>query len=127
MCLSAAGKIVMEEWKNTASVRENITLDEWVVMPNHLHGLIVIAGASHETPHRGVSTGGWKSGSLGAIVGQFKSVCTKRIRAGGYDFAWQPRYFDRVIRNEHALRETRDYIRNNPLRWDLDLNNPNNL
>ncbi len=128
MHLSGAGMIVMEEWQNTARIRENITLDEWVVMPNHLHGIIVITGAPHrETPHRGVSTGGWRSGSLGAIIGQFKSVCTKRIRADGFDFAWQTRYFDRVIRSEPALQEVREYIRKNPLRWELDLNNPKNL
>ena len=63
-------------------------------------------GAHKETPHRGVSTDGlqpsywWKPNSLGSIIGQFKSVCTKRIRKMRYrDFAWQPRFYDRIIRN----------------------------
>jgi len=131
--LSPAGEIVAEEWQKTELLRCNVNLDEWVIMPNHLHGIIVI---NSETPHRGVSTIGCGrdvpvarllKGSLGAIVGQFKSVCTKRIWAIGHDFAWQPRFHDEIIRDEKSLDVIREYIRNNPLKWDLDENNPHNL
>jgi putative transposase len=69
MRLSPAGEIVAEEWQKTAAIRENVSLDEWVVMPNHVHGIIIINGEEKprrevpyretcqwETPHRGVST-----------------------------------------------------------------------
>lgn len=58
MILSPIGKIVDEEWRRTPSVRSNVSLDEWVIMPNHLHGIIVIEEKSIivETPRRGVST-----------------------------------------------------------------------
>jgi putative transposase len=124
VCLSPIGEIVAEEWQKTPQIRPNVELDEWVVMPNHVHGIIVItAAAAVETPRRGVSTG-----SLGAIVGQIKSVCTKRIWAAGYtDFGWQSRFYDRIIRDEMALARTREYIRNNPLKWERDRNNPANV
>ncbi len=65
---------------------------------------------------------------MGAIIGQFKSVRTKRIhRAGRLEFAWQPRFYDHVIRNDRVLQAIRQYIADNPLKWHLDRNHPENL
>jgi putative transposase len=116
------------------TVRSNVVLDRWVVMPDHLHGIVVIRDPV-ETPRRGVSTrtsslpaSRLRPDSLGSIIGHFKSVCTKRIRAAGvHDFSWQSRYYDRIIRNQGALTKVRQYIDQNPLGWDLDVNNPTNL
>jgi putative transposase len=132
--LSMAGEITAEEWQRTEQVRSNVVLDRWVVMPNHLHGIIVIRNPV-ETPRRGVSTRAssapaspLRPDSLGSIIGQFKSVCTKRIRAAGVrDFCWQTRFYDRIVRNEGALSKVRQCIDQNPVRWDLDVNNPTNL
>ncbi|MBS1250527.1 MAG: hypothetical protein MAG431_02121 [Chloroflexi bacterium] len=141
MHLSPIGKIVAEEWQKTEAIRENVTLDEWVIMPNHLHGIIMIHERdprSVETSRRGVSTDRgssteqgdspttkaiqhWKPGSLGAIIGQIKSVCTKRIWAAGYDeFGWQSRFYDHIIRDQASLDRIRAYIRNNPKEWEDD-------
>jgi REP element-mobilizing transposase RayT len=143
MRVSTVGSVVLGEWQQTARVRENVELDAFVVMPNHIHGIIVIKNSlvetigpivSHaeetthrkiETTHRVVSTRNksktLQPNSLGSIVGQFKSVCTKRIRAAGFhDFAWQPGYYDHVIRDEKDLERIREYIMMNPSRWDLD-------
>jgi REP element-mobilizing transposase RayT len=100
-----------------------VDLDEWVIMPNHLHGISVINEPYNvvETPHRGVSTT-WKSGTLGAIINQFKSEYTKRIRAVG----WQSRFYDHIIRDDKSLRRIRVYIRNNPPKWTEDEINPGN-
>jgi putative transposase len=137
--LSAAGKIVAEEWQNTPRVRPYLALDEWQIMPNHLHAILIIRdvetprwGVSPtETFHRNVSTSVrplLKSHSLGSIIGQFKSVCTKRIwAAGSRDFAWQTRFYDHVIRDPASLEKIRDYIRHNPLMWATDRDNPENL
>jgi putative transposase len=132
MRLSPIGEIVAEEWRKTPQIRPNVELDEWIVMPNHVHGIIVITVTAVvvETPRRGVSTtmGGLTAGSLGAIVGQIKSVCTKRIWAAGYtDFGWQSQFYDRIIRDELTLERVREYIRNNPLKWERDRNNPANV
>ena len=137
---SEIGDLVVEEWLRTPHVRAGMSLDEWVVMPNHLHGIIVIEGTgavagreinrasganrgSAETPRRGISTrqgnSTLRAGSLGAIIGQFKSVSTKRICALGYHrFAWQPRFYDHVVRDDSSLARIRQYILDNPARWE---------
>ncbi|MEK7248333.1 MAG: transposase, partial [Chloroflexota bacterium] len=133
--LSEAGRIVDEEWRRTADVRPDVAIDEYVVMPNHVHGIIVLNRApsntivtTEKTPHRGVSTARLAPGSLGAIVGQFKSVCTKRIRdAGMTDFGWQVRFYDHIIRDEESLNRIRQYIVDNPLKWELEQETPENL
>jgi putative transposase len=123
MHLSPIGEIVAEEWQKTPLIRPNVRLDEWVIMPNHLHGIIIIEPV--ETSRRDVSTtttpSRLKAGSLGAIIGQVKSICTKRIWAIGYtDFAWQTRFYDHIIRNESSLKRIREYIVNNPAEWKED-------
>ena len=92
MKLSVVGKIVSEEWIKTEQIREYVQLDEWVIMPNHFHGIVIINNdnvmCNVETPRRGVSTTSnrnpchkleWKSHSLGSIICQFKSITTKRF------------------------------------------------
>lgn len=134
--LSPIGVIVEEEWRKTEHVRGSVELDVFVVMPNHIHGIIVIKESfvettgpvvSHalETTHRVVSTKNktktLKPNSLGAIVGQFKSISTKRIRkAGSNGFEWQSRYYDHVIRDLKDLERIREYIAMNPSRWNSD-------
>lgn len=150
MQLSPAGEIVAEEWKKTEQIRTTVTLDQWIVMPNHLHGIVVINEipsahttrneipsvetirngiASVETTRRVVSTRKTlKPNSLGSIVGQFKSASTKRIHMAGYtEFAWQPRYYDHIIRNERSLNKVRQYIADNVMRWEFDRNHPSGL
>jgi putative transposase len=102
MILSPAGCIVAQELINTGQVRTNVTIESWVVMPNHVHAIIAI-NEPVETPRRGVSTkeNPWRSGTLGAIINQFRSICTKRIRKMGINnFAWQARFYDHILRNE---------------------------
>ncbi|MCJ7569855.1 MAG: hypothetical protein MUO58_20285 [Anaerolineales bacterium] len=73
MCLSETGRIVSEEWSKNEIIRSNIALDDWIIMPNHIHGILVIVerAANVETPCQGVSTiSKWKPGTLGAIINQ---------------------------------------------------------
>ena len=154
MQLSPVGKIVTEEWQKTAQIRSYIELNEWVIMPNHLHGIIIIKNQPppplEETPrwgvsqqatfhpeetfqpktfHRNVSTKSrLKPKSLGSIIGQIKTACTRRIWEAGFDdFEWQDRFYDHIIRDDESLHYIRQYIINNPLKWELDKNNPANL
>jgi REP element-mobilizing transposase RayT len=143
MVLSSIGSIVADEWQRTPNVRPNVMLDEWMVMPNHLHSIVVLQDRSAEMPRHGRDApprrdgppgrlygaagtsrpppGRLLAGSIGAIVGQVKSVCTKRIWAAGYaDFAWQPRFHDHVIRDHESLDRIRQYIANNPAKWEED-------
>lgn len=131
MQLSAIGQIVAEEWQKTEQIRSNVQIDAWVVMPNHLHGIVIIRNHDVETFRRNVSTtdkSRLKSNSLGSIIGQFKSVCTKRIWAAGFtDFKWQTRFYDQIVRDRESVSRIREYIINNPIRWESDKNNPKNV
>jgi len=93
MRLSDIGKIVHEEWVKTKSIRKNVELDEFIIMPNHIHGIIIIntvettgsvvSKNNNEMTHRVIFTTLQKN-SLGSIIGQFKSVCTKIIRKNNH-------------------------------------------
>jgi putative transposase len=175
--LSALGRIVEEEWKALPRHFPNIRLDAFVVMPNHIHGIIVITdtavGATRTAPtdhivrathplHPGTSANvtplpnepvdnhagsplpapdeqpesrdgsplrpnGPTPGSLGAIIGQFKSRATKRIWAlpeYAHTPIWQRNYYERIIRNETELKNIWNYIDMNPERWSEDQMHP---
>ena len=120
--LSPAGRAVAQEWERTGEVRSDAPADALVVMPDHVHGILALRTGGEdagETPHRGVSTGGpeaWRPGVLGAVVGRWKSECTRRIRTRHPAFAWQPRFHDRIIRSDRHLEQARRYIAENPMR-----------
>ena len=126
MHLNPAGRIAEEEWLKTATVRHNVQLDEWVLMPNHLHGIIVITEmwATHRVAPtvKGFGQGPGRS-SLGAIIGQYKSCVTRRLRKELHWTSrpvWQRNYYDRIVRNDDELNAVRQYIENNPKAWELD-------
>ncbi len=141
MVLNAFGEIVWACWREIPEHFPHVELDAFVVMPNHVHGIIFIVdvvgslhagathvGATHASPLRGDAPRGPASGSLGAIVGSFKSAVTQRINAlrntPGAP-VWQRNYYEHIIRTERALNAIRRYIAENPLRWHLDRYNPN--
>jgi REP element-mobilizing transposase RayT len=127
--LSPAGLIVEEEWRRTPTVRPNVGLDEFVVMPNHVHGIVVLTGDSGKTSQRDISTKSrLRPHSFGAMIGQFKSVCTKQIRGAGFSkFSWQARFYEHIIRDERSLESIRQYIEDNPAKWEFDEDNPKNF
>ena len=133
--LSAAGRAARECWLEIPKHFTNVTLDAFVIMPDHLHGMVIITdtldrssvGAQHAAPLR--RTGGSAvlarpegpaRGSLGAIVRAFKSAATKRINAMRHkagDSVWQRNYYDRIIRDVRELQRARRYVYLNPSRW----------
>lgn len=133
VALSDAGKIIRDELLKTVQIRPNVELDEWIIMPNHIHVIFVINDVERgfvETCGRmslqGNRTNQFSkpiSGSLSMIVGNFKAMVTKRCRENGLDFAWQRLFYDHIIRNETALHKIRAYIKNNPQMWNRDRNN----
>jgi len=130
MTLNGWGKIVRDEWLRTESVRPNVKLDSFIIMPNHLHGIIHLAhvGATRRVAPTGKEKpDGPKAGSLGSILGQFKSVTIKRIKAENRNTGisvWQRNYYERVIRDESELEKIREYIVYNPQKWLTDRENP---
>ena len=126
MRLNSLGEIAREEWLRTEIVRKNVSMDAFVIMPNHFHGILLMDDSCRgEAAPRPVM-----AGSIGAILGQFKSIVTKRINALRDNPGcpvWQRNYYEHVVRNEGDLANIRQYIANNPLKWDLDENNPVNV
>ncbi len=123
--LSTAGLITKECIEKIHDIFKDTNLVGYVIMPNHIHAIISIVerhGVDVETPQWDVSTKDpWKPGTLGVIINQYKSTCTKRIRAAGYsNFSWQPSYYDHIIRSENEQKKIYDYIRGNPDQWSDD-------
>ena len=117
--LSEAGEMVQKTWKILASRFQNIRLDESIIMPNHFHSIIMIIEKTFA--------------SIGDIVGTFKSITTHEYIVGVKNSGWPPfdtrlwqrNYWERIIRNEKELDRIREYIRNNPIKWQSDAENPN--
>jgi len=137
--LNQYGRIVEAEWKKSTIIRREIELDIWVVMPNHMHGIVCIVHNEIVWAH---GQGGppcifdraplqhlyRKPRSLGSFISGFKSSTTKRInqiRGTPGARVWQRNYYDRIIRNQGELDQLRLYIQDNPLKWELDEYYPN--
>ena len=129
--LSAVGEIAAQCWAENPQHHAGIELDEWIIMPNHVHGIIVLV----ETVQCTVSTVAKNqmaaisptTGSLSVAVRSFKSAVTKFAHNAGHEFAWQERFWDHIIRNEAELNRIRNYIRANPSKWENDQNNDDGL
>jgi len=133
LLLNDAGRMVTAEWLALPARFPTIELDAFVVMPNHLHGIIVtttipVGAALVAAPMPSIKT----TPSLGSIVGAFKSRATVEYILGVKTHAWpafhgrlwQRNYYEHVIRNDESLDRIRQYIYDNPARWAHDPDNP---
>ena len=134
MEVSGLGSIVRETWNAIPRHFAQVNLHDFVIMPNHVHGLIEIAcqaGAQHAAPlqqtsHANLGSPAVKAGSLSAIVRSFKAAVTLRARKelGWSGEIWQRNYFERVVRDGQEFSDASRYIAENPLMWELDKENP---
>ncbi|MCG8345555.1 MAG: transposase [Chlorobiales bacterium] len=151
MILNDAGSMVQLAWDAIPVKYPGIETDEFVVMPNHVHGIIVITDSTvgatprgcpnvGDTQHdlqedgqaRGPAPTNHQPFSLPDVMHRFKSMTTNAYIQGVRKHGWKPfngklwqrNYFERVIRNERELNRIREYIEKNPLRWVLDRENP---
>ena len=116
--LSSAGQIVESIWSGLPGRFAGIEIDAYVVMPNHFHGIVMVPdwvdGARESA-----------STALGAIIRAFKAASCRAVRTSNQsEFGWQRNYYEHVIRNEADLDRVRRYVVENPLRWELDEENP---
>jgi len=149
--LNEIGRILEEEWLRTAIIRSNILIDSYVIMPNHIHGIIILneditVGANCHSPRNKIQNDlinnrayidtplqnsfHSPSKTIGAIVRGFKSITTKRInkiRNTVGNPVWQRNYYEHIIRNDKELNNIRDYIANNIIQWSFDTENPQNI
>jgi putative transposase len=136
MILNNAGHIAKICWHGIPNHFQAVHLDEFIVMPNHMHGIVVIhdrRGTACRAQYNGTVLQGTAcraptvekfgkpiSGSIATIVRSFKSATTKQInilqKTSG-EALWQRNYWERIIRNDHELHAVRQYIRNNPAQW----------
>jgi REP element-mobilizing transposase RayT len=130
MAFNEYGNAINETWIWLGEQYEYIMLDEYIVMPNHFHGILVI----HEDGRGGSRTAPTydpvKRKPLGRLIGAFKTVSTKRIneiRKTPGSVVWQRNYYEHIIRNQHDLHDIRQYILYNPLRWEEDESYPGRL
>lgn len=150
MILSQAGETAKDEWLRSPVIRPdmNLTLDEWVVMPNHIHGILIIGrnefNNKEKNPAINTTNGdddiknsihlekeqqnkfGPQRKNIGSVIRGYKSSVTTQVRKNIPDFEWQERFHDHVIRDEESLNRIRLYIKNNPRNWKGDRFNPDN-
>jgi len=127
MVLDDAGRVAWRCWRDIPNHFPHAELDEFVVMPNHVHGIIVIGGdddvvgAKNFSPLRSAGT----SKIIGSMVRGFKTGVTKWMRQNTpiHD-VWQRNYYEHIVRNESELNRIRQYIINNPGNWAGDNENP---
>lgn len=125
MRLNSAGEIVKACWEQLSHHYPHVQLDAFVVMPNHVHGIIILT--DYDMPGAGLRPAPTKRHELSEIVRAFKSFSSRRINelrnTPGVEI-WQRNYYDHIIRNEKSLSLIRLYIRTNPLMWIHDPDNP---
>ncbi|MCH9008587.1 hypothetical protein IIA29_11380 [candidate division KSB1 bacterium] len=142
MVLSDIGKMTEQCWRGIPEHFPFVKLDEFIIMPNHIHGIIVIAKDEDVDPaniethnvethnyasppqHENPNKFGPQSKNLASIIRGFKVGVKKWATMNGIHFEWQPRFYDRIIRDEKELWNVRNYIRHNHLKWDEDKENP---
>lgn len=126
MKLNNIGEIVNKFWLEIPEHFKNVELDEYIIMPNHIHGIIIINNLDKREDYKPSPTD--KLYSLSEIIRGFKTFSSKRINEiikTHNKFKWQRSFHDHIIRNDKSLHNTREYIINNPITWEKDENNIN--
>ena len=146
MIFNDAGRMVNIEWGSLQERFPNIETDMFQVMPNHLHGIIIIhnpepvgaglvpAHATKATTAHATRATTRVAPTIGEIVGAFKSITTHKYIQGVDEFSWpvctkklwQRNYYEHIIRNQAGYERIAGYILDNPLTWDQDEENPQN-
>lgn len=139
MRVNYAGRLIAEVWQGLPERFPHVTTDEFVVMPNHFHGIIIIndvvgaplAAPGFNSDRKANGMGAASSApTLGTILRAFKSISAigvNRLMQRRERPLWQRNYFERIIRNDKEMTVAREYIRRNPVQWDQDKENPEKI
>ena len=124
MILNMFGEITKNFWVEIPKHFKNVSLDEFIVMPNHIHGIVIIVGNAYMR-----SLQDRTKMLLSRIIQQYKSSVTREINSLQNDFCfkWHKSFYDHIIKDEKTLNNIREYITNNPLKWESDIENEINL
>lgn len=131
--LNEYGQVVADCWRWLPKHYSYIELDEWVLMPNHLHEIIAVTearkGGSRTAPTNSAAIGTHRK-PLGRLIGAFRTVSTKAVnqmRGTPGTRVWQRNYYEHIVRGDESLHAIRLYIRNNPASWESDELYPDTL
>ena len=125
--LSEIGNIAAKYLEEIPNHFNNVFVDEYIIMPNHIHIIISIVGVQNFESLRNEYQKIIPK-SIGSIVRSYKASVTKWCKENDYKkFKWQRNYFEHIVRNNEDYIRIREYIINNPLRWELDEENPTNI
>jgi len=108
MDISDVGKIVCECWIKINELYDNVTTDLFCIMPNHIHGIIIISETDGESP------------TLAKIIQGFKSVTSRMCFKYNYKTIWQANYYEHIIRNQEEYEKICEYIQTNAMKWEED-------
>ena len=116
MILSHIGVIANLLWYEIKNHTDHIELGEFIIMPNHIHGVLILnntntVGERHASPLRQ---------TISSIVGSYKSAVSKHAHRLNFDFTWQRNFYDHVIRDEVSHQKIAEYVVNNPVKWEED-------
>ncbi len=125
--LTEIGKIIENNWRDIPKLYKDVDIVEYIIMPNHIHGILVISTNHRRATARVAPT-------LSQIIGAFKSKCVidylrfiRNNQLNEIGKIWQRNYYERIIRDKEESDKFRKYIRNNPYKWAEDENNPINI
>ncbi len=119
------GIVAFNNWQNIPAFHPFVELDDFIIMPDHIHGILCIDKPDKTSWE--INKFGPQSKNLASILRGFKSSVTKYSDINDIKFCWQPRYYDRVIRNEKEYRNIKTYIQDNPDQWFLNKQDFDNL
>ena len=123
MILNKFGEIAQFEWLKTHKIRKNISIDKYIIMPDHIHGILIVNNDSRGMVHRPPTHecfGKSVPNSIPTIIRYYKAGVTRRInllRNRPGNKIWQRNYYERIIRNKNEYYAIRQYIIDNPKKW----------
>ena len=133
MRLNASGRMVDVQWQQLPNRFNHIKLDEYILMPNHLHGIIIVGAGlvPAQKEKRATTRVAPTKPILGMVVGGFKSITTNKYMNGVQNHDWPPfdkrlwqrNYYEHIIRDDGSLSDIREYIVHNPKNWQQDIYN----
>jgi REP element-mobilizing transposase RayT len=122
---SEIGRIAIDFWREIPQHHTGLELDEFVVMPNHMHGILWLPRKDiRNNPKRVNQFRSPAKGTLGHVIRTYKAAVTYFAKKSNFEFGWQGLYWDHAIRSNSALMSIREYIKQNPLNWGWDSFNP---
>jgi len=129
MVLNEYGEIAEKLWLEIPNHFEDVKLDEYIIMPNHVHGIIIIDSDEEPVGNRHACSlqEGRQYQKLPVVIGSYKSAVTREINQIHNEFQWQKSFYDHIIRNDKSLHRIRKYIHYNPLKWEYDQENQNEI